>query len=486
MTALCALALLLTRAVLAEPPMAGASSLMKAIVHHEYGAPDVLRLEEVEKPVPSDSQVLIRVRAAAVNPLDWHYMRGTPYLIRIMVPSLFQPTVTRLGVDVAGEVEAIGKNVTHFKPGDAVFGTGLGAFAEYVCAGEKSLVLKPANITFDEAAAVPIAAVTALQGLRDKGRIHRGQKVLINGASGGVGTFAVQIAKSFGADVTGVCSTRNMDMVRSLGADHVIDYTKEDFTESGQQYDLILDMVGSHTLSEYRRAMTPKGIFVLAGSTNPGIWLRVVVGMVKTDVYSRFVSQSFVKFFAEVNQEDMTILSDLMRDGKVRSVIDRRYGLHEVPDAIRYLEQGHARGKVVIALEHDGETSPVSAHPASVNTIGARLLVLALVALAIGVPIIGAIALNRRFSLRNPGKRPYRWAYYVSLQSLICGMGLGILLESGALVLVTCIAIYAVLAWFFAQRRRWAWITLTLVVWIINLLYFRKRWAEDGVASPAI
>src|SRR5712664_3464535 len=247
---------------------AAQGGLLKAIVYSDYGSPDVLKLEEIEKPTPGDDQVLVRVRAASVNPLDWHYMRGTPYFMR-MEAGLRKPKVTRLGVDFAGTVEAVGRNVKRFKPGDEVFGGRTGAFGEYVTVREdRAVVLKPANLTFEQAASVPVAAITALQGLRDKGKVQPGQKVLINGASGGVGTFAVQIAKSFGAEVTGVCSTRNVDMVRSLGADHVIDYTKEDFTNSAQRYDLILDNVGNHSMLENRRILTPNGRFVLIGGGN--------------------------------------------------------------------------------------------------------------------------------------------------------------------------------------------------------------------------
>jgi NADPH:quinone reductase-like Zn-dependent oxidoreductase len=253
-TAICTAALLFTGAALAQTPSPGVAPRMKAIVYHEFGSPDVLRLEEIEKPIPTDDQFLIRVRAASVNPLDWHYMEGTPYLGRPVEFGLLKPTITRLGVDFAGTVEAVGKNITQFKPGDEVFGGRTGAFAEYVVAREdRAVVLKPANVTFEQAASLPIAAITALQALRDKGHVQPGQKVLINGASGGVGTFAVQIAKSFGAEVTGVCSGRNEEMVRSIGADHVIDYTKQDFTKSEQLYDLIIDNVGNRSLLECRR-----------------------------------------------------------------------------------------------------------------------------------------------------------------------------------------------------------------------------------------
>jgi len=323
---------------------------MKAIVYCDYGSPDVLKVEDIEKPAPGDDQVLVRVRAASVNPLDWHYMRGTPYFMRLGA-GLRKPKVTRLGVDFAGTVEAVGRNVNRFKPGDEVFGGRTGAFAQYVLVREdRAVALKPANLTFEQAASVGVAAITALQGLRDKGQIQPGQKVLINGASGGVGTFAVQIAKSFGADVTGVCSTRNVDMVRSIGADHVIDYTKEDFTKSAERYDLILDNVGNHSLLESRRVLNPKGKYIMVGGP-AGRWIDPLPRAISALVLSRFVSQDIRLFLADLNQADLNILRDLMQAGKVTPVIDRRYRLTDVPEAIRYLEQGHARGKVVITLE---------------------------------------------------------------------------------------------------------------------------------------
>jgi NADPH:quinone reductase-like Zn-dependent oxidoreductase len=324
---------------------------MKAIVYHDYGSPDVLKSEEIEKPVPKDDEVLIKVRAASANPLDWHFMRGTPYLLRISA-GLRKPKVTRLGVDVAGQVEAIGRSVTRFKPGDDVFGSCRGAFAEYVCTSESVLALKPNNMTFEQAGSVAIAALTALQGLRDKGKIQPAQKVLINGAAGGVGTFAVQIAKSFGADVTAVCSGRNADMVRSIGADHTIDYAQEDFTKGGQSYDLIFDLVANHSLSAIRRVLNPKGTYVGAG-IGPGesaIGFLVRAALTAT-VLSRFVSQKFVIFITKITREDLTVLGDLMGAGKVTPVIERCYGLNEVPEAIRYLATGHARAKLVITME---------------------------------------------------------------------------------------------------------------------------------------
>jgi NADPH:quinone reductase-like Zn-dependent oxidoreductase len=333
------------------PALPSNTTAMKAIVYRCYGSPDVLKVENVEKPTAADNEVLIKVHAASVNPLDWHFMRGMPYFMRLQA-GMGAPKDTRLGVDFAGTIEAAGKNVKRFKPGDEVFGGADGAFAEYVAVPEDdALALKPSNISFEQAASVPIAALTALQALRDKGRLQPGQKVLINGASGGVGTFAVQIAKSFGADVTGVCSTRNVDMVRSIGADHVIDYTQEDFTASGIHYDLIIDTVGNHSLPQYRRALTPTGIFVVVGGPNDGHWIGPMTGFINAKLLSPFVSQTFVPFLARLTQKDLSNVADLMQAGKVTPVIDRSYKLSEVPAAMRYLEQGHARGKVVIALD---------------------------------------------------------------------------------------------------------------------------------------
>jgi len=324
---------------------------MKAAVNRRYGPPDVVQIEDVEKPSPKDNEVLIKVRAASVNPYDWHFMRGTPYLLRMMA-GLRKPKATRLGADVAGQVEAVGRNVTQFKPGDAVFGMCKGAFAEYACASASALVTKRDNLTFEQAAAVPIAAFTALQGLRNQGHIQPGQKVLINGAAGGVGTFAVQIAKSFGADVTGVCSARNVDMVRSIGADRIIDYTQEDFTKSGQHYDLIFDCVGNHSLLAFRRVLNPKGIYIAVGGPSGRWMIAPLAQAITAPVLSWFVSQQLIAFFvAKPSKEDLNTVCELMKAGKVTPVIDRRYGLSEVAEAIRYLEEGHARGKVVITLE---------------------------------------------------------------------------------------------------------------------------------------
>jgi len=320
---------------------------MKAIVYRGYGSPDVLRCEDIEKPTPRDNEVLIKVRAASVNPLDRHIMRGGPPFLRIAF-GLRKPRV-RPGRDVAGHVEAIGKRVTQFKPGDDVFGACSGALAEYACTRESALVLKPGSITFEQAAAVPVAGLTALQGLRDKGKIRPLQKVLINGASGGVGTFAVQIAKAFGAEVTAVCSARNAEMVRSIGADRVMDYTIEDFSDGKQKYDLIFDLVATRSLRAYGRALNPNGTCVIGGGpTRVG---AIVSTAFKVLVLSRFVSQSFIMFVAKLSKEDLTVLRELMEAKKVTPVIDRRYKLSEAADAIRYLEEGHARGKIVVTLD---------------------------------------------------------------------------------------------------------------------------------------
>jgi len=328
---------------------------MKAAVYTRYGPPDVIEITDIEKPVLKDNEVLIEVRAASVNPLDWHFMRGTPYGVRI-VAGLRKPKVTQLGVDVAGQVEAVGGNVTQFKPGDQVFGTCKGAFAEYACARESALVMKPDNVTLEQAACVPIAGYTALQGLRNKGKVQPGQTVLINGASGGVGTFAVQIAKSFGAEVTGVCSTRNVDMVRSIGADRVIDYTREDLTKSGRRYDLFFDCIGQHSLSVCRSVLSHEGIYVGAGGPSDLWMIGPIARLIKSLVLSGLGSQKLGGLLAKANKEDLTILRELIQSGKVTPVIDRRYRLSEVPEAIGYLEEGHARGKVIITLEYNNQT----------------------------------------------------------------------------------------------------------------------------------
>jgi NADPH:quinone reductase-like Zn-dependent oxidoreductase len=328
---------------------------MKAIVYRDYGSPDVLRCEEIEKPVPGDNEVLIRVRAASVNPLDWKLMKGGPFLVRAVL-GLGKPKIKRPGVDVAGIVEAAGKNITQFKPGDEVFGTCRGAFAEYATSesvlGMKSaLVKKPDNVAFEWAASVPVAGLTALQGLRDHGRIQMGQSVLINGAAGGVGTFAVQIAKVLGATVTGVCSTGNVDLVRSIGADQVIDYTQEDFTTGGQRYDILLDCVGNRSLSACRRILNPRGRLVMVGAPGDAPLTGLLARVVGAMVLSPLLHKKMFFFIAKVNPEDLSILSDLMAAGKIKAVIDRRYRLSEAAEAFRYMEEGHARGKVVITIE---------------------------------------------------------------------------------------------------------------------------------------
>ena len=325
---------------------------MRAALYTRYGPPDVLQITDVDTPVPRDHEVRIRVRAASLNPLDWRMMSGKPSVLRLLLG--LHPRVTP-GRDVAGHVEAVGKDARQFKPGDEVFGTCPGAIAEYACAAESALAMKPAQITFEQAAAVPVAAYTALQGLRDRGRIRAGQRVLINGAAGGVGTFAVQIAKAFGADVTGVCSTRNVDLVRSIGANRVIDYTREDFTRSEQRYDLMFDCIGNHSPSACRRVLNPNATYVIAGG--PKELRRILAHALKALVSSWFVSQKVAVFIAKSSQEDLTLMGALMTAGKVTPVIDKCYRLSETAEALRYLEAGHARGKVVITLER-GAISP--------------------------------------------------------------------------------------------------------------------------------
>lgn len=324
---------------------------MRAWRYHCYGGPEVMTLENVAKPSPAADELLVKVRAAATNPLDWHYLRGEPYIMRAEA-GIGTPATPLLGVDFAGVVEAVGKDVTTFKPGDEVFGARSGAFAEYVVVREsRGVALKPAGITFEQAAAVPVAAVTALQALRDKGEVSRGMKVLINGASGGVGTYAVQLAKWMGAEVTAVCSGRNVEMVKALGADHVIDYTQEDFTEGGVKYDVIIDNIGNQPLSKLRRVMTDEGKDVIVGAPSDGKWLGPLSVPIKGSLYSWFVSQQFVFFVSEMDPKDLALLRDLMSEGKLESQIERTYRLSEVPEAIRHLETGRARGKLVIAME---------------------------------------------------------------------------------------------------------------------------------------
>lgn len=323
---------------------------MKAIVYTQYGSPDVLQFKDVAKPAPKDNELLIKVHAASVNAIDWRMLRADPFFIRLMGFGFFKPKNRILGVDVAGRVEAVGKNITQFQPGDEIFGDvsggGCGGFAEYVCARENAMALKPASMTFEEAAAMPLAAITALQGLRDKGKIEPGQKIAINGASGGVGMFAVQIAKSFGAEVTAVCSNRNMEKVLSIGADKVIDYTKENFTKSGHCYDMIFGINGYNSIFDYKRALSPNGIYVMAGGSTAQFFQTLLLGpwIFMTG------DKKMESMMAQPNHEDMVLIAELFVEGKIVPVVDRQYSLNEVPEAIRYLEKGHARGKVVITV----------------------------------------------------------------------------------------------------------------------------------------
>jgi NADPH:quinone reductase-like Zn-dependent oxidoreductase len=319
---------------------------MKAIVQDKYGSPDVLELRDIDKPVVKDDEVRVRVHAAAVNIGDWHLLRGMPYAMR-MASGLLKPKHEVPGLDVAGQVEAVGRDVKQFRPGDEVFGWGKGAFAEYACAAENNLLPTPADLTFEQSAAVGDSAFTALAAVRDQGKVQPGQRVLINGASGGVGTFAVQIAKSFGANVTGVCSTRNVAMVRSIGADQVIDYTNADFTQTEPRYDVMLDLVGSRSLSDCRRALTPRGTYVLVGVSDMGRWLGLS-RQIKVLLLSPFVRQRMRVFIVRHNREDLVVLKELVEAGQIAPVIDRRYELSEVPEALRAQGEGHARGKIVI------------------------------------------------------------------------------------------------------------------------------------------
>jgi NADPH:quinone reductase-like Zn-dependent oxidoreductase len=323
---------------------------MKAAVRDGYGSPDVLELREIDKPPPADDEVLVRVRAASLNMSDWYAVAGRPYVGRTQM-GLRKPKSNRLGVDYAGTVEAVGKNVTEFRPGDEVFGGRDGAYAEYVCAREdRAIVLKPANVTFEEAAAVPIAGITALQGLRDKGQLQPGQKVLINGASGGVGTFARQIANALGAEVTGVCSTRNVDAARSLGADHVIDYTQEDFTRSEQRYDLMLDIAGSRSWSECKRVLDPQATLVLVGGPKTNRMFGPLGHVVRLRLGGLLARRKVVFFIAKFNKADMLALRELLEAGKVAPVVEKTYELSEIADALRHIGEGHAQGKIVITV----------------------------------------------------------------------------------------------------------------------------------------
>jgi NADPH:quinone reductase-like Zn-dependent oxidoreductase len=323
---------------------------MKALVHDTYGPPDILELREVDRPAVTDDDVLVRVRAFSVNPAEWHTLTGTPYVARLQA-GLLRPKRKVLGVDFAGTVEAVGRNVTQFRPGDEVFGGRSGAFAEFVAVPEeRAVVRKPANLSFEQAAAVPIAAITALQGLRDRGKIRPGSEVLINGASGGVGTFAVQIAKALGAEVAGVCSTRNVELVRSIGADRVIDYTQEDFTRTGQRYDLLLDIAGNRSWTECKRVLKPNATLVVVGGPKANRWIGPLGGLAKLRLAALRSSQKVTFFVASITKADLLVLQELLEAGTVTPVIDRRYGLGEVADAFRYLGEGHAQGKVVVTV----------------------------------------------------------------------------------------------------------------------------------------
>jgi len=477
---------------------ASAARRMQAAVHREFGSPDVLRLEQFDKPVPGEHQVLVRIRAASVNPLDWHYLEGTPYLARPPAFGLLRPQDGRLGADYAGTIEAVGREVTRFKPGDEVFGGARGALAEYCCvSAEGALVLKPANMSFEQVAAVPVAAITALQALRDQAQLRAGQRVLINGASGGVGTFAVQIAKSLGANVTGVCSTRNEELVRSLGADRVIDYTKQDFTRGGERWDVIIDNVGNRSILDCRRVLAPEGHYVLVGGGGvlEARWLGPLPRVLQMLALSPFVSQDMRMFMADMNKEDLAVLGEMMQAGKLTPVIDRRYALRDAAAALRYLELGHARGKVVILMGEPGEAPTTSSDAAAVpeNRPGPLPIALALFGAALLVtlvPIVLALVLHRRFRRIHPGKRAYRWGFYFGLQSFVVALMLGVLFGAGIGALLALGLVYGVLGWAFARRRRWAWVALTLlsfnpVAWIVNAIYLRKRWTEDAAAMPA-
>ena len=333
----------------AAPAVAEGAATMKAVTYRCYGPADVLEYGDVAKPEPKANEVLVKVRAAGVNPLDWHYMRGTPYIMRLG-SGIGNPKDTRLGVDFAGKVEAVGADVSRFKVGDEVFGGASGAYAEYLAIAEdRGLALKPSNVSFEQAAAVPIAALTALQALRDKGKLQPGEKVLINGASGGVGTFAVQIAKSMGADVSGVCSTRNVEMVRSIGADHVFDYKKENYTESDNEFDLIVDMVGNHSLSANRSVLPADGRLVMVGGSK-GDWLGPLMRPIGAMLQGPFVDQELVTLLARIRQSDLELIAEMMQSGAVTPVLDRSYPLGDVASAIRYSESGRARGKIIVSV----------------------------------------------------------------------------------------------------------------------------------------
>ena len=335
-----------------EPPAPALRDTMKAVVCHRYGPPEVLELDEIRKPTLDDNRVLVRIKASSLNPADYYTFRGSPFFARLIGGGLLKPKQKVVGTDLAGTVESVGQDVTQFRPGDEVFGARSGAFSEFADPLEDRIVLKPPNVTFEQAASVPIAALTALQGLRDKGQVRAGQKVLINGASGGVGTFAVQIAKSFGAEVTGVCSTKNLEQTRLLGADHVVDYTHEDFVKGGRQYDLVVDVAGNRSLGDCRKVLNPNGSLVLIGAdpTMRGGWARVMARLAAAMLRSLVLRQKVIFLVARITKGDLAVLRDLMEAGKVKPVIDRTYPLDEIRDAFHYLSERHARGKVVITI----------------------------------------------------------------------------------------------------------------------------------------
>lgn len=366
--AVAVLAIVLSRETPCGPaPAAPTGETMQAIVYRCYGGPEVIEFARVAKPVPDDDQVLVKVHAAALNPLDYHYLHGKPYVMRLS-SGIGRPKEERLGVDYAGTVEAVGRNVTRFKPGDAVFGGRTGALAEYIVARhDRAIAKKPDNVSFEQAAGVGIAGVTALQALRDKGHLQPGQKVLVNGASGGVGTFAVQIGKALGAEVTGVQSTRNIELVRSLGADHAIDYTRENFTEGGTRYDLIVDNVGNQPLLALRRVLTPDGIVVGVSGPKSDPWLGPIGRSLRMALLSPFVSQQYITLLAELNQADLETLGDLMASGKVVPVIDREYPLARAAEAIAYLAEGRARGKVIVTVVQPAPPAASQAEPSTTS-----------------------------------------------------------------------------------------------------------------------
>ena len=464
---------------------------MLAAVRHEFGSPDVIVFEEAERPRPHENEILVRVRAASVNPLDWHVLEGTPYLARPPAFGLLRPEDPRLGVDFAGTVEAVGRNVTRFRPGDDVFGGVDGALAEYVCLREDgALARKPAEVSFEQAAAVPIAALTALQALRDRARVEPGTRVLINGSSGGVGTFAVQLAKSFGAHVTGVCSTRNIELVRLLGADEVIDYTREDPAQVDRSYDVIMDNVGNRMPSDFMHLLEPNGRYVLVGGggADDSRWLGPLPQALQALCLSWITDHELGMFMASLRSSDLEMLADMMRTGKLKPVVDRCFRFADTREALRYLEQGRARGKVVVVMDETSAAvlekpvppeqpeSRLGAWPVALGLLGPVLA-------ALLVPILGALRLQRRARERSPARRGFRWGYWFALEACFLGPLLAALLGCGSLTVLVTLALYVGLALAFVARRREAWIALTVLsfnplVWAVNAVYLRKRWRE--------